>query len=82
MQGAATVDIAAPMIMVPSMEFGPGLGMGGLSPPPYSFARSPTGSITSTLFDGVGVGVIEGVEGGEERRRGVDRGQVGWGIFE
>ncbi|KAJ5980343.1 hypothetical protein N7481_007641 [Penicillium waksmanii] len=61
-QGAATVEIAAPMIMVPSMEFGPGfmLGMGALSPPPYSFARSPTGSITSTLFDGVGV--IEGVE--------------------
>lgn len=69
-QGAATVEIAAPMVMVPSVEVGTGfmVGMGGLSPPPYSFARSPAGSITSTLFDGVGV--IEGVDGeGTEERR-------------
>ncbi|KAJ5376717.1 hypothetical protein N7509_013603 [Penicillium cosmopolitanum] len=67
-QGAATVEIAAPMVMVPSVEVGMGFMVGGLSPPPYSFARSPAGSITSTLFDGVGV--IEGVDGeGTEERR-------------
>lgn len=65
-EGAGTVEIAAPMVMVPPVEVGNGFMVGGLSPPPYSFMRSPAGSITSTLFDGVGV--IEGVEGVEERR--------------
>ncbi|CAI7564798.1 unnamed protein product [Penicillium pancosmium] len=68
-EGAGTIEIAAPMVMVPSVEVGTGFMLGGVSPPPYSFARSPTGSIASTLFDGVSV--IDGVEGvgeGEERR--------------
>lgn len=52
----------APMLMAPAQDV-----VGGLSPPPYSFASSPAASITSTLFDGVGLGVIVGVdEGGRE----------------
>jgi hypothetical protein len=65
-QGAATVEIATPMLMAPAEDFaGVGTQLGGGSPPPYSFARSytATSSASSTLFDGPGMDVIEGIEG-------------------